>query len=149
MAGSYRLTKHFHVHHSTEFTHPHKSWQTQQLQNWINWNSRTAQPALINPLPWIAFLPTLTVWLAFLTSDNSRHSACWWCKCQQWDTFLHGAGGWGERGHGFPRIYPESTVCVLGKEEGQGQGTPTSKPGLGHMVFNPMEQWGFSHPQRG
>jgi hypothetical protein len=75
MAGSYRLTKHFHVHHSTEFTHPHESWQTEQLENWSNWTSRTAQPALINPLPWIAFLPAPSCWnFSQVTAPGIQHA---------------------------------------------------------------------------
>jgi hypothetical protein len=48
----------------------------------------------------------------------------------------------------FPRNYPESTI-LLGKEEGQDQGPPTTKPGLGHAEFIPMEQQGFGHQQKG
>jgi hypothetical protein len=54
---------------------------------------------------------------------------------------------WG--GLDFPRNYPESTMWVLGKEEGQGQGAPTTNPGLVHAGFIPMEQQGFGHHQRG
>jgi hypothetical protein len=49
----------------------------------------------------------------------------------------------------FPRNYPESTMWVLGKEEGQDQGAPTTKPGLGHAGLITMEQQGFGHYQRG
>jgi hypothetical protein len=40
-------------------------------------------------------------------------------------------------------------MWVLGKEEGQGQGVSTTKPGLVHAGFIPMELQGFGHHQSG
>jgi hypothetical protein len=54
---------------------------------------------------------------------------------------------WG--GLDFPRNYPEITMWVMGKEGGQGQGAPTTKPGLGNAGFIPIEQQSFATTREG